>query len=507
MGEEESLILELRHITKEFPGVKALSDVTVHIKEGTVHALIGENGAGKSTLMKVLTGMYPDYQGEIRYRGQKTTFRNEREALEQGITIVSQELNLVSELTVAENIYLGREPSGKLKGSVDRKKLLADAENLLSMMGIQFKASDKVSSLSVAQRQLVEIIKAISRNARVVVMDEPTSALTDVEIEYLFKQIASLKKRGITIIYISHKLDEIFAVCDYASVLRDGRHIGTHRVKDLTQPEIIRMMVGRSMEDIYPAINPCTDEVVLEVKKLNCKGKFSDISFAVHKGEILGISGMVGAGRSDVASSVFGLGPLDSGEIYLRGKKLKIKSTRDAIANGIVMVTEERAMYGFVGVLSIRDNILLANCDRFAPHLWVRHEEANEAGREICSTLEVKAPDIQTLTGNLSGGNQQKVVLAKWLIRDIQVLIMDEPTRGIDVGAKQEIYRLIAKLAKEGMAVILISSELPEIIGLAHRTLVMAEGEMKGELKKEEITQEKVMRMIIGEERADDERR
>lgn len=500
MEENKKIILEFSHVTKEFPGVKALSDVTFSVEKGTVHALIGENGAGKSTLMKVLTGVYSDYQGQIKYKGREVHFSNEKEALDNGIAIVSQELNLIPDLTVAENIYLGREPAGKFPGSIKKKKLLEDAAQLLDLMGIQFKASEKLCSLSVAQRQLVEIIKAISRNAQVVVMDEPTSALTDIEIEYLFRQIEILKEKGITIIYISHKLEEIFALCDRASVLRDGRHIATCSLEGMTQSEIIRMMVGRPMEDIYPEIAPCTQEVILEVKNLSYKKRFQNVSFELHKGEILGLSGMVGAGRSDVATGIFGLGPVESGEVYLKGEKLKKGSTREAISKGIVMVTEERGMYGFVGPMSIKENILLPNCDKFAGHLWVRRKEAEAQSREICRTLEVKAPDVQSLLQNLSGGNQQKVVLAKWLIRDVQVLIMDEPTRGIDVGAKQEIYRLIAKLASSGMAVLLISSELPEIIGLSHRTLVMAQGHVKGELLREEITQEKVMSMIIGEE-------
>lgn len=491
-------ILVMKNITKQFPGVLALNNVTFSVERNSVHALVGENGAGKSTLMKILSGMYTEYEGEILIEGKQMRFANERDALEAGVAVVSQELNLVSELTVAENIFLGREPVRKVKSFLAKDELKRNADKLLESMGLNFSANAKIFELSVAQRQLVEIIKAISRNARIVVMDEPSSALTDVEIQYLFKQIEKLKNQGITIIYISHKLDEIMAVCDRITVLRDGQLIGSEDVCNLETGKIIHMMVGRELTEIYPSLPPAGTEPVLEVSHLYRKGEFEDVSFTVNKGEILGISGMMGAGRSEVAKSIFHLTIPDTGVIKLSGKVLNIKKTGDAIKKGIVMVTEDRAMYGFVGVRSIKDNILLANCDRFAPKLFIRRKQIAQSVQEICSKLAVKAPNMDTSVSSLSGGNQQKVVLAKWLIRNIKVLIMDEPTRGIDVGAKHEIYKLIASLAEQGIAVIMISSELPEIIALSHRAIVMADGKIKGELSKDEIRQEKVMNLILG---------
>lgn len=496
MNTDSDNILVMEKITKEFPGVRALDAVTFAVQRNHVHALVGENGAGKSTLMKILTGHYSEYEGVIKLDGQPVRFQNERIALESGIAIVSQELNLVPELTVSENVYLGREITHG-KHILSPKKQVEKTNELLQSMGLSFVATDKICDLSIAQRQLVEILKATSRNAKIVVMDEPTSALTDIEIEYLFKQIQQLKTQGITIVYISHKLDEIFRVCEDITVMRDGRIIGNVRAQDVSSAELITMMVGRPITDIYPQIPPCSDEPILEVKNLYRKNEYSDISFTLHKGEILGISGMMGAGRSEIVKSVFGLTQPDAGEICLKGAPIRIQQTKDAIANGIVMVTEDRGMYGFVGVQSIRDNILLANCDQYAPRLIINQKTLAKAADDICKRLAVKAPDIHTLVSTLSGGNQQKVVLAKWLIRDIKVLILDEPTRGIDVGAKHEIYRLISLLSEQGLGIIMISSELPEIIGLSHRTLVMADGRIKGELRRGEITQERIMSTIL----------
>ena len=494
---ENENILVLENISKEFPGVRALDNVSFCVKRNAVHALVGENGAGKSTLMKILTGQYTDYEGQIHYDGKPVKFQNERMSLDAGIAIVSQELNLVSEMTVAQNIYLGREFA--TRGILSQKKQEQQAEELLRSMDLNFKATDKIKDLSIAQRQLVEILKATSRNAKLVLMDEPTSALTGTEIEYLFKQIKRLNELGITIIYISHKLDEIFRVCSDITVLRDGCVVGHTNVREVDQAQLIAMMVGRPIDDIYPELPPRGTEPLFEVHNLYRKGEFEDVSFYLNRGEILGISGMMGAGRSEVAKAIFGLTQPDAGEILLEGEKLRIRRTRDAIEHGIVMVTEDRATHGFVKTQSIRDNILLANCDKYAPKLTVRYRELNRDVDEICQRLAVKAPSTQMLVEKLSGGNQQKVILAKWLIRNVKVLILDEPTRGIDVGAKHEIYKLIAYLAEQGIGIIVISSELPEVIGLSHRVLVMADGKIKGEIMHEDISQERIMATILAE--------
>ena len=367
----------------------------------------------------------------------------------------------------------------------------------MTHLGLEYNPETKMLAMSVAQKQMIEIIKAISRNSKVIIMDEPTSALTDIEIKHLFDQINLLKNRGISIVYISHKLEEVFAVCDTVTVLRDGQYIDSRAIQDVTTDEVITMMVGREVKDIYPQIGEPQNKTMLEVSDLRSDGFFKDVSFTLKKGEILGFAGMMGAGRSEIARCIFGLDVKDSGNITLEGKKLKVKYPIDAIRAGIAMVTEDRAIYGFVGVRSIKDNIILPNCDMFAPKLLLKRKKINEKVSEICKMLSVKAPTIDTLTSSLSGGNQQKVVLSKWLVRDVKVLIMDEPTRGIDVGAKQEIYRLMVKLASEGMSIILISSEMQEVLAMSHRLLVISNGKIVGELPKTQATQDKIMKMIV----------
>lgn len=489
------MLVEMCGITKRFPGVVALENVSMRIQTGETRALLGENGAGKSTLVKILCGVYSDYEGEMKIDGQVVTFRSERDALERGIVIVPQELNSVPELTVAENIYLGREPVTKL-GFVDKKKRLADAKEFMVKLGLGYEPTAKMSQLSVAQRQMVEIIKAISRNAKLIVMDEPTSALTNAETEYLFQQISRLKREGIAIVFISHKLDEVYKVCDTTTVLRDGKWIGEGNLQELSEDELIKMMVGREVKDIFPPLPPHDDTVVFEAENL-CGNAFRNISFSVKKGEILGFAGMMGAGRTEIARAIFGMDPFDSGTVKMHGKPIAIKCANDAIRNGIVMISEDRAIYGFVGTRSIRDNIGLPNADRFCKNGFVKDKELTAAANDICRKLRVKAPSIQTEVRTLSGGNQQKVVLSKWLVRDLSLLILDEPTRGIDVGAKQEIYKLITELAAGGMAIILISSELPEVLSMSHRIMVLAEGNVAGEFTHAEATQDKIMRSIV----------
>lgn len=494
---EHSTIVELKQIHKEFPGVVALDNVDLAVKAGSVHGLVGENGAGKSTLMKILSGTYLSYGGDILLDGKPVHFKGEREALDSGISIVAQELNPILELSIAENVFLGREARTAAGLLISKPKMMEKTRNLMQELNLDFQPETKMKDLSVAQKQLVEIIKAISRNSRVIIMDEPTSALTSVETEYLFSQVERLRAQGIAMVFISHKLDEVFRICDEVSVLRDGQMIGTRLISDVTEDSLIAMMVGREVKDIYPVPGPAGEELVLEVKHLRRQGVFEDISFQVHKGEILGFAGMMGAGRSEIMRCVFGLDHAESGEIWMDGKPLRVRSTRDAIEAGIAMVTEDRATYGFVGVRSIADNITLPNGHMFAQYGFLRRKEINREVESICKRLRVRAPNYQTAVGTLSGGNQQKVVLSKWLVRNVKVLIMDEPTRGIDVGAKQEIYRFIAELAGQGMAVIMISSEMPEVLSMSHRLKIMAGGRIVGEAVRGETDQDGIMKMIV----------
>ena len=487
----------MKSISKSFPGVQALKGVDLTLYPGTVHGLVGENGAGKSTLMKVLTGTYASYEGEILIDGKPVHFRNEREALAAGLSIVAQELTPILELSIAENIFLGREP---IQGGVflDKKKRSAMARESLERLGMKIDPDIKMKHLSVAQQQMVEIAKAISRNARVIIMDEPSSALTVVETAGLFEQIRKLCADGITIVYITHKLEEIFEICDHITVMRDGNLIGNRKKEEATNDEIISMMVGRKIDDIYPTLDETvTDEEVLRVEHLTRKGVFEDISFTVHKGEIVGLAGMMGAGRSEIVRAIFGLDPIDSGAIYINGERCEITKPRDAIVKGIGMVTEDRAASGFVGMRSIEDNIVLPNADKYAPRFFLKQKLMDRESEEICGKIHVKAPDIQTQVQMLSGGNQQKVVLAKWLVRPLKLLILDEPTRGIDVGAKQEIYHLIKGFVEEDMGVIMISSEMPEVMAMSHRLLIIANGKIVGELDRKEARQDLIMEKIV----------
>ena len=493
---EQKVIVELKHIRKEFPGVIALDGVDMQIRSGSIHALLGENGAGKSTLMKILSGTYENYDGEILYEGKELHLKSEKDALEKGISIVSQELNCVSELTIAENLFLGREPM-LAPGVIDRKLRRKKSKELLEYMNLDYDPDIKTETLSIAKKQMIEILKSISRNCKVIIMDEPTSALTNVEAELLFTKIRELRQKDIAFVFISHRLEEVFKLCDEYTVLRDGKYIGSGKVRDVDKDELISMMVGREVKDIYPPISPAKETVVFKAEDLNCGKTFRDISFEIREGEILGFAGMMGAGRSEIAGSIFGMHPKDRGRVYINGRECHIRSTGDAIKAGIAMVTEDRAAYGFVGVRSIRDNIILPSNDIFSKKGWLRKRKIQSLAGDIFKKLSIKAPGLGTLAGTLSGGNQQKVVLAKWLVRNVKLLIMDEPTRGIDVGAKQEIYKLISGLAGQGMAILLISSDMPEVLSMSHRVIVIANGRRAGELGREEMTQDKVMKMIV----------
>ena len=492
---DQKTVVELRNIRKEFPGVVALDQVNLQLKTASIHALVGENGAGKSTLMKILSGTYTNYEGAVLVNGQEIHMKSERDAFEHGISIVSQELNFVPEMTIAENLYLGREPL-KRGFLLNQKERSRKAAELMRMIGLHFDPEMKMGDLSVASRQMVEILKAISRGSKVIIMDEPTSALTNKETEVFFQKVRELRDQSIAFVFISHRLEEVFSLCDEYTVLRDGKWVGSGRLRDVNEEKLISLMVGRDIQEIYPPVMPHGDRVVLQVEGLTGAG-FEDISFSIREGEILGFAGMMGAGRSEIARAVFGLDQPAAGTITIDGKPCRFRTTQDAISAGVAMATEDRASYGFVGVRSIRENIMLPNGDLFTRSGFWQKPKINEAVTRICGNLAVKAPDADTLVGNLSGGNQQKVVLAKWLVRDVKVLILDEPTRGIDVGAKQEIYNLITDLAQKGLAILLISSDMPEVLSMSHRVAVIAKGKKIGVLENKEATQDKIMKMIV----------
>lgn len=489
-------VLELKNIYKSFPGVKVLEDVTLQVRPGEVHALMGENGAGKSTLMKILMGIYKADQGSIFLEGKETVIHGPKDAMSKGISMIHQELNTVLDMEVAENVFVGREllKKGfeKLK-IVDIARMREETGKYFREMNIDIDPRAKMRTLSVAEMQLVEIVKAISLNSRIIVMDEPTSAITEKEATVLFAQIERLKKQGVAIIYISHKMDEIFRISDTITVLRDGQWIGTKPAKELDNDMLIKMMVGRELTDIYPKDPVEIGDVILEVKNLSRGKKVRDASFSLRKGEVLGIAGLVGAGRSELVETIFGLYPKTGGQIFLHGKKVHIKSAADAIKNKMALITEDRKQTGLNLIVSVKENIASVSIGKLSNHGIVNDKKINEVSEKYIKELKIKTPDGNAIVGNLSGGNQQKVVLAKWLLDEPDIIIFDEPTRGIDIGAKRDIYLLINNLAKEGKAVIVISSEMAEVMGICDRILVMAEGRINGEVQREEFSQEVIM--------------
>jgi ribose transport system ATP-binding protein/inositol transport system ATP-binding protein len=492
---DERDIVVMKGVSKNFPGVRALDRVDFTLRAASVHGLVGENGAGKSTLMKIMTGTYQRDEGEVLLYGRPVFFRSEREALNAGISIVPQELSYVPGLSIEENIFLGREPSRI--GVLKKRERSRAARELIAELGLTINPKIPMRSLSIAQCQMVEIIKAVSRNAKIIIMDEPTSSLTSKETRQLFEHIRNLKARGISVVYISHKLEEIFDLCDTITVLRDARLIGSMSREEATEAKMISMMVGREMGKIFPPVGSPAGAEVLRVEHLTEPGVFSDISFSIRAGEVLSFAGMMGAGRSEVVRAIFGIDPYTSGKIFVDGKEVRIKNPKDAIRSGFGMVTEDRAIYGFVAGLSVSDNILLPNAKNYSKYGFLEKNRIREMANGITDKLSIKVPNTKQLVMNLSGGNQQKVVLAKWLVRDLKLMIMDEPTRGIDVGAKQEIYRIIKDLADQGMAVIMISSEMPEVIGVSQRILVMDGGRILKEFSHDEADQDKIMQTII----------
>ena len=485
-------ILEMKEIEKSFPGVKALDKVNFQIKPGEVHALMGENGAGKSTLMKILMGIYSADAGEIILDGKPYKARRPKEAMDAGVSMIHQELNPILDMPVYENIFVGREIR-KLGGLVDKAAEQKEAQKLLDDLGVHVRAQTLLRDLSVAQMQLIEIIKAISINAKVIIMDEPTSAITEHEVDILFSNIKKLKEQNVAIIYISHRMEEIFQICDRITVFRDGQYIGTDTSENLNNKKLIKMMVGREITDVFPKAKADIGEVMLEAKHITRGNVVKDVSFTVRKGEILGIAGLVGAGRSELVEGIFGIDRIQSGEVYINGEKVHLHRPKDLIKKGVGLVTEDRKSSGLNLLGSVADNITMVAINKTAKHGLINRAKIREAADTYIEELNIKTPTREQTTENLSGGNQQKVVLAKWLFSEPDIIILDEPTRGIDVGAKRDIYLLIGELVKQGKSVIVISSEISELMGISDRIIVMAEGRLTGELDRETFTQEQIM--------------
>ena len=495
--ENPEYVLEMQGIVKIFPGVRALDGVNLRVRPGKVHVICGENGAGKSTLMKIINGTYVADEGTMIYKGQQIGPHTVTDTLKMGIAMIYQELNPIAEMTIAENFWLGREPR---KGMfVDYAKMYADTQELLDRLDIPYNAHQKMYELSIAGHQLVEITKAISVNASVIIMDEPSSAIGDEEIEILFKQIFALREQGVAILYITHKMDEIFRIADEITIIRDGQWIETGPAGDYNPDKLVARMVGREITNVFPKDTTVPiGDVVLDVKNLTQVkedgGRFRNISFQLRKGEILGFAGLVGAGRSEVMRAIFGLDPISSGTVTLDGKEMHVKNTRDAINQGLAMVNEDRRTYGLVLGRSIDHNASLVNLKKYTRGL-INDKAITADVQKMRELLQIKIANEDVEAATLSGGNQQKVVLAKWLVGDVKVMILDEPTRGIDVGAKSEIHKLMTNFAREGMGIIMISSELPEILGMSDRVVVMQEGIIQGILDRSEATQESVMKL------------
>lgn len=490
----DKVILQMKDIDKRFSGVHALKSVSLELREGEVHALMGENGAGKSTLMKVLCGIHKRDGGEIVLFDKPVNFSTIKESQDAGIGIIHQELNMMNHLTVAQNIYIGREPM--INGIyIDDKKMEEDAKKLFDRIGVNIDPSAILGSLTVGKQQMVEIAKAVSRNSKILILDEPTAALTQLEVEELFEIMADLKSKGIGMIYISHRMDEINRISDRITVMRDGEYVGTLITKDTTKDEIVHMMVGRVIYgDKKEQSNVPEDaEVVLEVKNLNRGKEIKNVSFKLRKGEILGFSGLMGSGRTEVARAIYGADPFDSGEVFVNGKKVNIKTPAQAVENGICYLSEDRKRYGLLLDKSVAENSVLSSLDDYIKAGWINDGKIEKDAIRENAKLKTKTPSVRQLTRNLSGGNQQKVIIARWLLKNSDIFIFDEPTRGIDIGAKSEMYTLMEELAAQGKSVIMISSELAEIQRLSDRVVVMCEGKITGELDIKDATQEKIM--------------
>ncbi|MBB6480692.1 sugar ABC transporter ATP-binding protein [Spirochaeta isovalerica] len=489
-------ILTMRNIDKRFTGVHALKEVNFDLFPGEIHALVGENGAGKSTLMKALTGIFPKDSGEIRLDGKIFNPTSPKHALKKGIGIIHQELNMMEHLTVAQNIFIGRESVGRSGILLDDKALNRRTAELLDRLNMDIDPTAKLGRLTVGKQQMVEIAKAVSHDLKILILDEPTAALTETEINELFNIMRDLASKGVAMIYISHRMDEINRITNRVTVMRDGEYVGTGLTKDLTKEEIINMMVGRVIYEKPKTANnvPADAETVLKVEHLNAGKMVNDVSFSLKKGEILGFAGLMGAGRTETARALFGADRIESGHIEIHGQTVKIHGPMDAVSHGIGYLSEDRKRYGLAVNLSVKENAVLASYDDFQAGMMIDRSKIDDVTRDYVDKLKVKTPTLEQLLKNLSGGNQQKVVIAKWLIKDSDILIFDEPTRGIDVGAKSEIYTLMNELVKEGKSIIMISSELPEILRMSDRVLVMCEGRITGELDISEASQETIMK-------------
>lgn len=493
---EGKTVLKLVDIVKTFPGVRALDGVQLEILEGEVHALCGENGAGKSTLMKIIAGAQPYTSGHMYVDGEEVQFRSTKEAELKGISMIYQEFNMVTELSVAENMYLGRLPKDKL-GKVDWKKLYHDAQAQLDQMGLRINAKEKVANLSVAESQMVEIAKCLTINSKIIIMDEPTAALSDEEMQVLFKIIADLKKKGISIIYISHRMDEIFEISDRLTVFRDGKYVATKKIFETGYDDIVRMMVGRAVDNLYPVRNYEKQEVVFEAKNMISR-RCKDVTVQLHKGEILGITGLLGSGCIELSKIIYGAVPKRSGEVYINGQLSDCSTPRKALAAGIGFVSDDRKQEGLVLIRSIRENVSMSSLKKLIKFVKISKKKENENIKAQTAAMNIKMSDAEQLVGKLSGGNQQKVVFAKVLEAGPDILILDEPTRGVDVGAKAEIYQIMDDLTKQGKSIIIISTDLPELIGVSDRVIVMREGKVVKEFQRGEANQENVLAYASG---------
>ena len=493
----EQVALQLSHIEKKFAGVHALKDMHFNLKQCEVHGLLGENGAGKSTLIKIIGGIYKPDAGEIKINGKTEIINGIKDAQARGINVIHQEIVLVPYISVYENIFLGREPRTRL-GFKDHRQMIAKAKIMMESMGLTIDVLRPVHELTIAQQQLIEIVKAISFNVRILIMDEPTSSLTDKEVEQLFIMIKKLTEHNVSIIYISHRMDELFTITDRITVIRDGSYIDTVNTKQTNIDELVKLMVGRNLNNYYQRHYQENGERLLEVKNLSKKGVFNNVNFHLKKGEILGFAGLMGAGRSEIMQAVFGADQYDSGEIYFDNQLVKLKSPQDAIDIGIALVPEDRKKQGLILGNSIAFNLTLTVLKQFMHGCLVNQQKQKDIIQYYINKLNIKTPDADKIVGQLSGGNQQKVVIAKWLATKPKIIILDEPTRGIDIGAKAEIYQIIDELCASGMAIIMISSELPEIINMCDRVCVVANGHIQGELSQSELTQEKIMKLATG---------
>lgn len=489
--------IEMRGINKAFGGNPVLQDAGFVLADGEIHALMGENGAGKSTLMKILTGVYTRDAGTVIVDGQEVVYKNAQEAEKAGIVFIHQELNVLFDLTVEENMFLGKEIHNKF-GVCDKKAMRAEVRRILDLLGVKINPGEKMDTLSVGQQQMIEIAKALMVDAKVIIMDEPTAALSQSETVTLFKVIRSLKEKGVSMVYISHRMEEIFELCDRITILRDGQYIGTRNIPETDMNEVVKMMIGREIGERYPERNVAIGDVVFEVKNLNCPGVFSDVNFSVRAGEVLGVAGLMGAGRTEIMQSIFGNMPHVTGQIFMNGKEIQNKNPWDAMDNGIGFITEDRKVEGLMLEESIMKNISVANLKRVSNNGVLSASKERDMVKTGIQNLHIKCTGPEHACGNLSGGNQQKVVFAKWIFTEPRVLILDEPTRGVDIGAKKEIYSIINDLAGEGVAIIMVSSELPEVLGMSDRVMVIHEGKIGGFIDKEKANQENIMVLATG---------